>query len=466
MILALPGRFRSIGARLAVAYATGTTLTITLMLLLGYKLLEARLVAGLDLLNRSEFQEIQSHLGHDYANLTPAIVEQRVRETTEEASVLFYINIQGREARGLFRSSNLGSANIPDVPGLQTFDVSMAGIGDLRVGEFVLQPFDVEVATPLAEVRALMHGYVEVSLGLIGLLLVASAAIGLSLSRLILRPLRVIQETATRIGSDTLGERVPVGHVRDELSDLARLLNQMFDRLESAFSEVRRFAAEASHELKTSLSLVRLHTEKLMVAEDLTPAQQDAVHDQLDELGRLNRIIDGLLFLSRAESNAVACDAQPQDVPAFLAGFQVDALALAEHRGCSFACVHHGHALAAFDAGLLRRVLLNLLSNALNASPPHGHIALTSTVEDETWRVSVEDDGLGLPPAQQESVFGRFVRFSPSPLLDGGSGLGLPICRTILQLHRGRIFVESREGRAGLRAVFEIPQPPCHDGQI
>ena len=305
-----------------------------------------------------------------------------------------------------------------------------------------------------------MHGYVEVSLGLVGLLLAASILIGFGLSRLILRPLRAIQEIASRIGSDTLGERVPVGHVQDELSDLARLLNQMFDRLERSFSEVRRFAAEASHELKTSLSLVRLHAEKLVVAHDLSPTQQDAVHDQLEELGRLNRIIDGLLFLSRAEANAVPCDPLLQDVPRFLATFQVDALALAEHRGCVFACVHQGHALAAFDAGLLRRVLLNLLSNALNASPPGGRIVLTSTVDDDHWRVSVEDEGPGLQPAQQESVFERFVRFSPALLQDGGSGLGLPICRTILQLHRGRIFLEQRDGVPGMRAVFEIPRLP------
>lgn len=455
--ISLKYRLPSIGARLAVAYAASTTITISLMFLIGYHLLQARLITGLDLLNRSEFQQIQNHLGHDYANLTPTVVEQRIRETTEDASVLFYINIQGSRARGLFRSSNLNGANIPDVPGLQSFNVSMADLGELRVGEFVLQPFDVEIATPLAEVRALMQGYVEVSLGLIGLLLVASTLIGLSLSRLMLHPLRLIRATAARIGSDTLGERVPVSNVQDELSDLARLLNEMFDRLERSFTEVRRFAAEASHELKTSLSLIRLHTEKLVVAEDLSPAQQDVVQDQLEELTRLNRTIDGLLFLSRAEARAVSLDAQMQDVPHFLAAFNTDALALAEHRGCGFSCVHQGEALATFDSSLLRRVLLNLLSNALNASPPQGAIMLRSINDQAVWRITMEDEGPGLSPSQRERVFERFVRISSGTLQDGGSGLGLPICLTIVQLHRGRIYMESRGALPGLRAVFEIP---------
>src|SRR5882724_7735746 len=92
------------------------------------------------------------------------------------------------------------------------------------------------------------------------------------LSRVALKPVRLIRETANRIRSDNLSERIPVGEVRDEISELARLLNQMFDRLEYSFNQIRRFTAEASHELKTPLSLVRLQAEKLLVAGNLSPA--------------------------------------------------------------------------------------------------------------------------------------------------------------------------------------------------
>src|ERR1700676_2877412 len=96
------GRMRSIGARLSLAYAASATITISLLFLVGYQLMESRLISGLDLLNRSEFQQIENHLGHDYAALTPEVVERRIPATTESASVLFYINIQSRNSHRLF----------------------------------------------------------------------------------------------------------------------------------------------------------------------------------------------------------------------------------------------------------------------------------------------------------------------------------------------------------------------------
>jgi two-component system heavy metal sensor histidine kinase CusS len=131
-----------------------------------------------------------------------------------------------------------------------------------------------------------------------------SVAIGFGLSRLALRPVRLIRETARRIGSDNLSERIAVANVRDEISDLAQLLNLMFDRLEKSFQQIRRFTAEASHELKTPLSLIRLQAEKLLVQGRLDADDEESVHMQLEEVSRLSQIIEELLFLSRAE----ACD--------------------------------------------------------------------------------------------------------------------------------------------------------------
>jgi signal transduction histidine kinase len=105
---------------------------------------------------------------------------------------------------------------------------------------------------------------------LVALSLAASVVMGLVFSEIALWPVGIIQETANRMGSDNLSQRIPVSDVRDEISDLARLLNEMFDRLESSFNEIRRFSAEASHELKTPLSVLRLEAEKLLVNEGLT----------------------------------------------------------------------------------------------------------------------------------------------------------------------------------------------------
>jgi signal transduction histidine kinase len=288
-------------------------------------------------------------------------------------------------------------------------------------------------------------------------MLVVSVVIGVALSRVALRPVRLIRETAKRIGSDNLSERIPVGAVRDEISELARLLNQMFDRLEYSFNQIRRFTAEASHELKTPLSLVRLQAEKLLMGGELKPAQEEALQMQLEEVARLSRIIEELLFLSRAEARAITFALKPQDPVKFLQVFAQDARVLAEHHGRQFALACAGTGTVSFEENRIRQVLLNLLANALDASPPGSLITLSSSVGDGIWRVTVADQGPGVPAEQRERIFERFVRLD-NRSGDQGSGLGLAICRSIIELHDGRIRAESGADGRGLRVIFEIPE--------
>jgi two-component system heavy metal sensor histidine kinase CusS len=452
---------RSISARLAVWYALAATLTLACLFLAGYQLLQTRLIHGLDLLNAAEFQQVKARLGNDSEKLNLALIDERVRETAEYASVLFYINIHNPSTGMLFYSRNLNGVEIPDVPGKHVYDTDVPGVGPVRAGEFVMNGLDVTIATPTAQITTVMESYVEVCAALLVAMLFVSTAIGYGLSRLALRPVRLISETARRIGSDNLSERMPVADVHDEVSDLARLLNQMFERLEVSFNQIRRFTAEASHELKTPLSLVRLHAEKLLVDGHLAPNQEEALQIQLEELARLNKIIDDLLFLSRAEAHTIKLDLVAREPLAFLANFAQDASALVEHAGLRFEYSHEGQGKAAFEEKWLRQVLLNLLTNAVKASPVGGLVTLTSRFVDSVWQVSVEDQGAGIPADQRERIFERFVRLSQGNSMDDkGNGLGLSICRSIVGLHAGRIFAEAGTNDIGLRAVFEIPADP------
>lgn len=451
---------RSISTRLAVWYASAATLTLACLFVIGFQLLQNYLVHGLDLLNTTEFEQLRSHLGPDYQSLSAKVIDQRIRETTEFASVLFYIEIDnpkwGREGR-IFSSRNLQSAVIPDIAHKHRYNAELPRIGELRVAEFVLPPLDITIATSLSQVREVMDGYVEVCAALLAAMLGASVIIGFGLSRLALRPVRLIRETANRIRSDNLSERIPVAQVRDEVSELARLLNQMFDRLESSFNQIRQFTAEASHELKTPLTLVRLQAEKLLVGGGLTPANEEALQMQLEELARVNQIIEEMLFLSRAEARAITLQCQPTDPERFLKAIALDARVLAEHGGQEFIFTHEGTGQVVIDDKRVRQVLLNLLANALAVSPPKALITLHSTLCATDWRVSLEDQGPGLPAEQHERIFERFVRINPRDADGMGSGLGLAICRSIIGLHRGQIFAESGTGGRGMRLVFRIP---------
>lgn len=453
---------KSIGARLALWYAAASTVTLACLFLVGYYLLRGYLIHGLDLLNQSEFEQIKARLGPDYSALSSAVIDQRIRETTEFASVLFYIDIHSRDTGTIFYSSNLKGRPIPDIKGARRFDVDW-DVGPLRVGEFIMAPYDVIIATPEAQVEDVMEGYAEVCAALLVLMLAMSAAIGLGLSRFALRPVRLIRATASRISSENLSERIPVPAVADEISDLARLLNAMFDRLEASFKNVRRFAADASHELKTPLSLVRLHAEKLLAGGTLSHENEEGLQTLLEELTRVNGTIDELLFLSRAESRSITLELAPNDPAGLLANFNVDAQVLAEHHGVHFSYAHEGSGLALCEPRWVRRVLLNLLSNAINASPPGGNIRLRSRLSAELWRVEIEDEGSGVPSSEYEHIFDRFVRLKSEdrPKLEG-SGLGLAICRGIIELHEGRILAETGSNGRALRVVFEIPaQPPA-----
>ncbi len=115
-----------------------------------------------------------------------------------------------------------------------------------------------------------------------------------------------------------------------------------------------------------------------------------------------------------------------------------------------------GGGLVAFEAQRIRQVLLNLLTNAVDASPRDGVITLRSTFGAGVWRVSVEDQGPGVPPSERERIFERFVRLGNRGGDERGSGLGLPICRSIIELHRGRIWAEGAMA-GGLKVLFEVP---------
>jgi signal transduction histidine kinase len=452
---------RSLGARLMLWYSVMSTVTLAALVAVGFYLLNRHMVHSLDLLNLAEFENVKERLGPDGAALDRDELNKRMQPAGEDRALLFYIEIREADGSVVFSSRNLSGQQL-SIGGTRPngFDIELPGIGELRAGRFPHQGRLVLVASPKTLIDQVMDGYAQVGLVVVALGIVASVVAGLIFSHIALRPVRIIQETANRIRSDNLSERIPVSDVHDELSDLARLLNEMFDRLESSFNQIRRFSAEASHELKTPLSLVRLQAEKLLLDEGLTSEQQEAVQVQMDEISRLEQIIEDLLFLSRAEVQVVKLTLQPGDPSDFLKTFIPDARVLAEHRGVRFSERIEGKGVVPFDAKWIRQVLLNLMINALNVSPRGSLVTLDSEITLESWRIAIEDEGPGVPADQRERIFERFVRLPTVGAEEvAGSGLGLAIARSVVKLHHGVIRAEAGPRKAGLRLVVELPLP-------
>ena len=447
---------KSIGARLTFWYAFAATVSFAFLSIIGGVLLDQQLIHGLDELNAAEFRQLKAHIGEDYAAVDPVLITQRLAGINQYESVLFFISIDyPRNNENLFRSANLQGQPIPDVKGKRQFNASAPTLGPLRVNEFLLPPYDVTVATSAKTVDASMRAYAITSTALITGMLLASIAIGLGLSRLVLRPIRSIRETADRIGSDNLGERIPVGDVRDEISGLAELLNRTFDRLESAFLQMRRFSEEVSHELRTPLSLIRLHAEQIL--RDGGGVHADAAIEQIEEIARLNRFIDQMLFLSRADADVIVFDLKPVDPTGFVESFAHDATVLAEGSGHLFSFASGDRGWVAMEPSWLRQVLLNVLTNALKVTPARGRVRLDAGFAGPVWQVRIEDDGPGVPRAERDRMFERFVRLGGSNA-SRGTGLGLTISRSIVRLHDGRIWVEPATRLRGLAVVVELPR--------
>ena len=455
---------RSLGFRLTWQFATLVTLTTAAVLVAGGWLLRREAVRAIELMHQVEATELAGVIGTD-ATLTSADIRQRMAEAHDADGALYFIQIHSERGEVVFRSANLGESILPDLSAQELHGtISVPGLGSTRLSEFHAGPWHIQVASPLAPLDRMLVNYERVSGFLVVAIMLVGLGLGYGFSRVTLRPVRAIEQTARRIGADNLRERIPVSAGSDELAGLTRLLNQMFDRLESSFEQVRRFTADASHELKTPLALIRLNAERLRARVAQDPEAAAGLDELLEEIARMNRIIESLLFIAKADGGALALALafKEHDVSGFLAPFVEDAQVLAEDRGVVFALAHDDAGTMRLEPALMRQLLLNVVGNALNVSSPGGRIILESARTDHGWRFTVSDEGPGLPSEQLEKIFGRFVRYEPAPVAAGsgtgthGHGLGLAICRSIAELHGGKIWAENRpDGRSGLRVVVE-----------
>lgn len=448
---------RSLTFRLAWQFAALLTLTTAAVLTAGGWLLRHQALRGIEAMHSVEGEELGELLGDD-PTLRPDEIYRRIHQDADSDTFLYYIQVHNEQGTVLFRSTNLGTAILPDLPeGEPHWTAHLPKIGDVRVSEFFSGRWHIQVASPLAPVHRLLAGYARVSGFLILGVALAGTGLGYAFSRVTLRPVRAIEETARRIGADNLRERIPVPAVRDELAGLAALLNQMFDRLEGSFEQVKQFTADASHELKTPLALIRLNAERLRTRVTHDPEAAAGLADLLEEIARMHRIIESLLFIAKAESGTLSPVMKEADVPALLAPFAEDARVLAEDRGARFELVRNDAGTMRLEPALLRQLLLNLTANALNVSPAGGVVALESVRMDGGWTFVVTDEGPGLPAAQLQRIFERFVRYEQTGGPAAGHGLGLAICRSIAELHGGSIRAENRaDGRSGLRVIVEL----------
>jgi signal transduction histidine kinase len=321
----------------------------------------------------------------------------------------------------------------------------------------------VYLSQPLRDVTAVLYDLRRQWLFATAVAVLLSGGAGLLLSRAIARPLAALTRAAGAVAEGKFDLELPA-RSHDELGRLSRAFNDMTARLRAARQMQVGFVANVSHELRTPLTTVKgmLETLRDGAVDDLEVRDRflETVENETD---RLIRLVNDLLILSRADSEALNLRRQPLDL-ALLAGGVVERLAT-QTNGDRKLLLHAEVAPPAWaDPDRVEQVLLNLLDNALKYSRPGGAVTvrITATQKNDAQGdgmvvVQVRDEGSGIPAAELPRIGERFYRADRArSRAEGGSGLGVAIARALVEAHGGRLWLESREGQ-GTVATFTLP---------
>ena len=318
--------------------------------------------------------------------------------------------------------------------------------GTRRIGNF-------RVADPRLPIERAQSGLRGTFLVVGVLALAVAIAVAVWVATLMTRPLRRMARVASEVDAGELAHRIgPVGS-SVEVGQLADSFDHMLDRLESAFGRQRQFVSDASHELRTPLTVLRGQIETL-ARSDGDPAERRRTTELLlREIDRMNRLVDDMLVLARAEAGELV-KREPVDLDDFFQDLERD-LPLLGRRDYRVEAPPSGVLLA--DPERLSQVLRNLVRNAVSHTGEDGHVTVSAIPQGDHITFAVVDDGPGIPPQQLDRIFDRFHRTDTGRARDsGGSGLGLAIARAIVEAHGGRIWAQSQPGR-GARINFELP---------
>jgi heavy metal sensor kinase len=309
----------------------------------------------------------------------------------------------------------------------------------------------VAIGESLADSRKLMRGFNLLCIGLVPLVMLTGCMMGWVFAGRALTPVLEIARTAQRISGSNLSLRIPVRGAGDELDRLIETFNQMIQRLETNFNQVRQFSTDVSHELRTPITVIRGQLEVALFTAKTVDQYREAIVNSLSDIERLSQIVRALLLLSQAETGQVLLQKQSLDLVDIADGIVDQFQIPAEGGGVTLKFDSRvARCSGDFDRVQVERMLSNLLSNAIKFTPPGGEVRVVLDRRDGQAEIRVEDTGEGIPAEHLPHIFDRFYRVrgageQVSP--EKGLGLGLSFVAWIVRAHGGSVHVESQPGR-------------------
>jgi two-component system sensor histidine kinase BaeS len=298
----------------------------------------------------------------------------------------------------------------------------------------------------------------SVYLSAIGTLLIAFI-LGAILSRTITRPIRELTKATHEMAGGKFGQQVPV-RSRDEIGELTSSFNKMNDDLAHSFNLRKQMTADIAHELRTPLSLIIGHAEA--VHDGVLPPSKENFEIIREEADRLEQLVNDLRTLSLADAGELSADFQPVEINKLLGDIKAHYMVRFNQKRIILDLDPASVTLrvkANLDPIRFSQVLMNILDNALRYTPEEGHVAISIKQDGERVEINIQDSGGGVTPEDAAHLFDRFYRADASRTRDseaGGSGLGLAIAKSIVEMHKGKIWAESEKGK-GLKVIIQIP---------
>ena len=315
--------------------------------------------------------------------------------------------------------------------------------------------YSVAVYAPLENVLAEWRTLLRACVIGVPIVLIFAVTGGWWLGRHGLRPLTAMSEEAQAITANTLDTRLTVPSSGPELEHLAGSFNHVLDRLGSALSTQRRFMADASHELRTPVSIIRTAADvTLQQPQRTTEEYRDALAAVSQQSSRLTRLVDDMLVLARADGGGYPLVLADVDLADLVAGCVRELGGRADDRDIRVT-TSLLPARVRGDEALLRRMFGNLLNNALTYTAAGGSVDVSLARVPDAIELRVEDTGPGIPPEDRERVFERFVRLDPARGT-GGAGLGLAIARWVAEAHGGHVRIVA-SGPGGTIFAASLP---------
>lgn len=456
--------FDSVRTRLTLWYAGVLALSLVVFAIVIYYAAAAIFYERQDESLRSTVQTVASAYSEELEEVGSVAKANEVL-LTELVFPSRYVEIADTNGKAVAWSANFSGLPIPAaaLSEARQRGISFVSVNGLRVAVLPLSSDSAfgfaAVAEPLSVIDEGLRRLRRDFFAGVPLVLLLASAGGYFLARKSLAPLASMNQQTQRITAQRLSARLDVTNARDELGSLATTINELLTRLETSFKEQQRFIADASHELRTPLAVLRGETEVALGKPRTIDEYQESLTLIKDEAERLSRIVEDLFILAR----------QPVDGPAALVKEQLSlndvvkacvraAQVLAVRKGVDLKTELDATSIVmSGDDELLKRMMLNLLDNAVKYTPAGGEISVALARENGNAQIIIRDSGIGIPPGEQLHVFDRFYRVDKARSRAlGGAGLGLSIVSWIVAAHGGKIDVNSVPGK-GSEFTVDLP---------